>query len=397
VTKCPPNFPCSALSFDEVAWGLDTVRSRSFLGNSVDTKTGDAKQPSEEPSEEPSKPSDGNKDDPKTKTPTETQTLSTVLLPLLDAFNHASHAMGGATKLTRDAYHDAFVLKAQHPLALGDEATISYGPLTNAELLLRFGFCVFGNVHEHVFLPGCADELEWLMPGSAREADLWATDGLQRAVTGARLDYEGKANANLLWALRVLLASDEEYHANGGAKGFRVPVRNGLDGKDVRGSGAQLAAEASLSLACARAFDSLGGGLSLAEDETQLEAAYAVLREVQVECSSCFVEEEFVGQYEGAGGEGDESFQNDQHDASFGDQVSCDDVSFDRCADHGDEGDDLNYLRRLVTALEFRVGRKRILAAAMKRYSPLKEALVKSGASLYAPGWEGGDYDEKVG
>jgi hypothetical protein len=192
VTKCPPNFPCSALSFDEVAWGLDTVRSRSFLGNSVDTKTGDAKQPSEEPSEEPSKPSDGNKDDPKTKTPTETQTLSTVLLPLLDAFNHASHAMGGATKLTRDAYHDAFVLKAQHPLALGDEATISYGPLTNAELLLRFGFCVFGNVHEHVFLPGCADELEWLMPGSAREADLWATDGLQRAVTGARLDYEGK-------------------------------------------------------------------------------------------------------------------------------------------------------------------------------------------------------------
>ena len=166
----------------------------------------------------------------------------------------------------------------------------------------------------------------------------------------------------------MLLASDEEYHANSGAKGFRVPVRNGLDGKDVRGSGAQLAAEASLSLACARAFDSLGGGLSLAEDETQLEAAYAVLREVQVECSSCFVEEEFVGQYEGAGGEGDESFQNDQHDASFGDQVSCDDVSFDRCADHGDEGDDLNYLRRLVTALEFRVGRKRILAAAMKRY-----------------------------
>ena len=49
-------------------------------------------------------------------------------------------------------------------------------------------------------------------------------------------------------------------------------------------------------------------------------------------------------------------------------------------------------LRRLVAALAFRTGRKRILARAMARYSPLKEALVRSGDELYTS-----DFDEKVG
>ena len=144
---------------------------------------------------------------------------STFVLPLLDAFNHLSER-GGATKLCFDKASNAFTLRAARDMRVGDEATISYGPRPNAYLLLRFGFAVFDSPDEFVSLPGCADELEWLMPGSAREADLYA-ENLHHAVRNARLDRDWKANTNLLWALRVLLASDEEYERVGGAKGFR--------------------------------------------------------------------------------------------------------------------------------------------------------------------------------
>ena len=43
-------------------------------------------------------------------------------------------------------------------------------------------------------------------------------------------------------------------------------------------------------------------------------------------------------------------------------------------------------------ALSYRTYRKRILQAALRRYSPLHEPLVKSGDELYSS-----DYDEKVG
>ena len=182
---------------------------------------------------------------------------STFVLPLLDAFNHLSER-GGATKLTFDAASQRLTLRAARDMRVGDEVTISYGARSNGTLLLRFGFAVFDSTDETVPLPGCADELEWLMPGSAREAALFA-EGLHHAVRGARVDRDGKANTNLLWALRVLLASDEDYERVGGAKGFRDAFPSGLDGRDVPGSGAQLAAEASLALACAREMDPAGG------------------------------------------------------------------------------------------------------------------------------------------
>jgi uncharacterized membrane-anchored protein len=100
--------------------------------------------------------------------------------------------------------------------------------------------------------------------------------------------------------------------------------------------------------------------------------------------------------YDGAGAGEDLATgmtSTDGTDATRGDEMTCDDV-FDRC---GTESDDSNYLRRLVSALEFRVGRKRILAKAVARYSPLREAFTRSGDELYAATMEGGDYDEKVG
>ena len=369
---------CASLTYAEMEWGLDTVRSRGFLGDFPETFTNDPESAPHPPY--PPRRKDVSEKKKKKEVP------STFVLPLLDAFNHLSER-GGATKLTFDAASNAFTLRAARDMRVGDEVTISYGARSNGTLLLRFGFAVFDSTDETVPLPGCADELEWLMPGSAREAALFA-EGLHHAVRGARVDRDGKANTNLLWALRVLLASDEDYERVGGAKGFRDAFPSGLDGRDVPGSGAQLAAEASLALACAREMDLAGGPASLAEDETQLEAALAVLREVEAECTKCGASD--GGAYEGA--EGSEASSSDP---THGDQTTCDDV-FKQCGSErsGDESDDANYLRRLVSALEFRVGRKRILAKATARYSPLREAFTRSGDALYAATME---YDEKVG
>ena len=371
---------CACLTYEDMEWGLDTVRSRGFLGEYPETFTS-------APESAPHPPYLMRRVDDDGASAKEVP--STFVLPQLDAFNHLSER-GGATKLCFDKASNAYTLRAARDMRVGDEATISYGPRPNAYLLLRFGFAVFDSPDEFVTLPGCADELEWLMPGSAREADLYA-ENLHHAIRNARLDRDGKANTNLLWALRVLLASDEEYERVGGAKGFRDAFPTGLDGRDVPGSGAQLAAEASLALACAREMDLAGGSESLAEDETQLEAALAVLREVETECAMCLSDEAL---YDGAGASArDGTTSTDSTDATRGDQTTCDDV-FDRC---GTDGDDSNYLRRLVSALEFRVGRKRILAKAVARYSPLREAFTRSGDELYAATMEGGDYDEKVG
>ena len=151
-------------------------------------------------------------------------------------------------------------------------------------------------------------------------------------------------------------------------------------------------------------MDLAGGPAGLAEDETQLEAALAVLREVEAECARCGgANDEGDASYEGAmddGGLGSPRSSGANAswtlpDPAHGEQLSCDDVFFSRGSDS--EGDDTSYLRRLVSALEFRVGRGRILAKAVARYSPLREAFTRSGDALYAATMEGGDYDEKVG
>ena len=386
---------CACLTYEDIQWGLDTVRSRGFLGEYPETFAS-APESAPHPPYLTRRETLGDGDEITKEVP------STFVLPLLDAFNHLSER-GGATKLCFDKASNAFTLRAARDMRVGDEATISYGQRPNAYLLLRFGFAVFDSPDEFVELPGCADELEWLMPGSAREAALFA-EGLHHAVRGARVDRDGKANTNLLWALRVLLASDEDYERVGGAKGFRDAFPSGLDGRDVPGSGAQLAAEASLALACAREMDAIAGGpAGLAEDETQLEAALAVLREVEAECARCGGANDEGDAYEGAmddGGLGSPrssgaNASSTLPDPAHGEQLSCDDVFFSRGSDS--EGDDTSYLRRLVSALEFRVGRGRILAKAVARYSPLREAFTRSGDALYAATMEGGDYDEKVG
>ena len=414
------------LTYEEVAWGLDTVRSRSFLGEwprrKVEAAAG-AKASSEasfeasstsEASSEASSASSSASHSSSCSPPVASNNIvvsspepSMFVIPLLDAFNHASDGTP-ATRLrfvppreeehsgdpgetptpplaafaSAAAFAGLFELRSDAPLAVGDEACISYGKHANDELLLRFGFCPRDSPDETVPLPGCADELEWLMPGSSREGDVRRTPGLVDAIEGARVDREGRANANLLWALRACLASDEDYETVGGVHGLkvRVPVGLGPEGAAAApGSGAQLAAEASVALACERALAEMGGVESLDEDEVTLAAAEGVLAEVEAECGDPAWNS--FGDVEEDGGRGGGAGEGTAEDAAEG-----------RCGTEGDPDDEPTYLRRLVAALAFRTGRKRILARAMARYSPLKEALVRSGDELYTS-----DFDEKVG
>lgn len=276
---------------------------------------------------------------------------SVFVVPFLDAFNHspsggpssggegASSGEGsGATKLT---FTDgAFQLVATRAMEPGTEATIVYGAHANDELLLRFGFCVEGSADEKIALPGCMDELEWLMPGSLREADMKA-EGLHAAVKDAHLTFNGEASSDLLWALRVLLASDDEYDALGGVNG----LRREFSGINEVGSGAQLAAEASLALACERELTEMGGLAAYEEDLVNLHAVEGVYGEVVAECS-----------------------------LDGGDP--------ERCGGDGEDGNDATFLRRLLAALSFRVNRKRILARAMERYTPGGVGFVDPEAAL---------------
>ena len=262
------------------------------------------------------------------------------VVPFLDAFNHSPSSDGssGATKLT---FTDgAFQLVATRDMAPGTEATISYGAHANDELLLRFGFCMEGSEDEKIALPGCMDELEWLMPGSLREADVKA-EGLHAAVKDAHLTHDGEASPDLLWALRVLLASDDEYEALGGVHG----LRREFSGIEEVGSGAQLAAEASLALACERELTEMGGLAAYEEDLVNLHAVEGVYGEVVAECS-----------------------------LDGGDPG--------RCGGDGEDGNDATFLRRLLSALSFRVNRKRILARAMERYTPGGVGFVDPEAAL---------------
>jgi hypothetical protein len=86
-------------------------------------------------------------------------------------------------------------------------------------------------------------------------------------------------------------------------------------------------------LACERELTTMGGLAAYDEDVLNLAAVENVYDEVIAECS-------------------------------------LDGGDVDRCGGDGEDGNDTTYLRRLRSALVFRMNRKRILAKAMERYTP---------------------------
>ena len=244
------------------------------------------------------------------------------------------------------------MLTSRTPLAPGDEATISYGRHSNDELLLRFGFCIEGNRDEIVPLPGCMAELDWLIAGTDRERDM-KRDGLVSAVKNAHVDAGGRASTNLLWALRVLLATDDEFAAANGSKGLKMTLPGVADGSDWLGPAA--AAEAALALACEEELRVMGDSrlehwedkgplvYDLEEDEIKLAAARMVASEVAREVA----------------------------EDACADMIAADSEDYyppESCATELDS--DAENLRRLVTALTHRVKRKRLLYACLEKYKP---------------------------
>ena len=71
--------------------------------------------------------------------------LEMAMMPMLDAFNHASSAQ---TVCSYDGERNAFVLTSTTRLAKGEEATISYGDKSNDELLQLYGFVERDNPHD---------------------------------------------------------------------------------------------------------------------------------------------------------------------------------------------------------------------------------------------------------
>ena len=64
------------------------------------------------------------------------------LFPMVDAINHKTRA---ATRIAHDGPADAFTLAADGAAEAGAEVFVSYGPLDNDELLMRYGFVEAGN------------------------------------------------------------------------------------------------------------------------------------------------------------------------------------------------------------------------------------------------------------
>jgi len=138
--------------------------------------------------------------------------LDMAMMPMLDTFNHASNA---ETTCAYDGERNAFVLTTNAPLQKGQEATLSYGPKSNDELLQLFGFVEANNPHDAFLSIGLDDFL--LAPTSALFASPAAAQsrysrlvklGLEGALLG-ELRATG-APVEMLQALRLLFASKEE-------------------------------------------------------------------------------------------------------------------------------------------------------------------------------------------
>uniref|UniRef100_A0A1D2A541 Rubisco LSMT substrate-binding domain-containing protein n=1 Tax=Auxenochlorella protothecoides TaxID=3075 RepID=A0A1D2A541_AUXPR len=146
-----------------------------------------------------------------------------VLLPLIDLANHTFD--GPTAKVEGSA--DATCLVAARQLRAGEEVSLNYGPLSNDDLFLDYGFIVPGNPHDDVQLQfdlslieaaralvGLA-ALEGLAPAAraALEAlGLAGAPGLSAAVAvrRARAGVQGPCDARLLAGLRAVSAQPAE-------------------------------------------------------------------------------------------------------------------------------------------------------------------------------------------
>jgi hypothetical protein len=194
--------------------------------------------------------------------------LAYVLMPLIDAFNHAD--LPAKTEFEFSAA--AFRLRSPARYAKDGEVFISYGALGNDELLVRYGFVAPNDE--------CANDTyvyqglgAWL---DANHEPIRKAKGADperaRAIKDARLETyvsqgvfknDGSADENLEWALRCSLATPEEWRKAGG----------NCDGFKLGGGAPEKRARAAHAAACAARLAEME--TSVAQDEALLASGDA--------------------------------------------------------------------------------------------------------------------------
>jgi len=249
-----PGGALAAMTDAEIIWALDTVRSRVFSGRMVDEAKLRAKLLPRSlavgmcfatfltaPSVEGRWlavfavlalvvfDSTGNSDrDSKT---------AYVLMPLIDAINHKT-----MLKTEFEFSGGSFVLRSPRDYEAGEEVFISYGVLNNDELITRYGFVETDNVADVYRFEGFISYLQAnhdplkraLGADPKRLATLKSTHPeLDQALWNGNFISDGTAEDKLLWALRAVLATPEEFAAAKGADGFKLgggaPERRAAD------------------------------------------------------------------------------------------------------------------------------------------------------------------------
>ena len=193
--------------------------------------------------------------------------LAYVLMPLIDAFNHAD--LPEKTEFEFSA--SAFRLRAPANVAPDEEIFISYGALGNDELLTRYGFVASdtsetrGPANDTYVFQGLAAWLDANHEPSRRAKG--ADPSRAEKIRDARLETyvsqgvfraDGSADANLEWALRCALATPEEWEKAGGT----------CDGFKLGGGAPEKRAREALAAACAARLAAME--TSVAEDEAAL-------------------------------------------------------------------------------------------------------------------------------
>ena len=190
--------------------------------------------------------------------------LAYVLMPLIDAFNHASLP----TKTEFEFSAAAFRLRSPTRVKENEEVFISYGALGNDELLVRYGFVALDESaveHDTYVYQGLA---AWLDANHEPCRRAKGADGDRtKKIRDARLETyvsqgvfrgDGTADANLEWALRCALATPEEWTKAGST----------CDGFKLGGGAPEKRAREALAAACAARLAELE--TSVAEDEATL-------------------------------------------------------------------------------------------------------------------------------
>jgi hypothetical protein len=125
----------------------------------------------------------------------------------------------------------AFVLRSPREYKTGEEVFISYGVLNNDELITRYGFVDSDNVADvyrfEGFLPFLQANHEPMKRALGADSKRLATlkrthPELDEALWNANFISDGTAEDKLLWALRAVLATPEEFAKANGVDGFKL-------------------------------------------------------------------------------------------------------------------------------------------------------------------------------